>query len=246
MKGNFSILCRIDLNRLSRIPSSPYDLKHRLMSKKFKETARLSYDNYLDEDLYRSNVSERPSSTQPATNTLELNDVNDKVRPTSSLDRKTIGVPVTDLSKARIKEIEYLKTATTEFPGHSTLNGLTSDRIDELSSKLFTQREVKVKSETENSIGKHSKRKYLDSTNSPKKENRKKKKAIELEVCLKVPDHLMNWHTQVKIYFRIKHKPIMTGWQKLYLFRRKEFTIRTLNRMTNLLRWNRSEYFQEF
>lgn len=147
------------------------------------------YDNYPDEDLYhRSNASvDRPNSTQPTTNhTLDVNDVNDKVRPTSSLERKTtLGVPVTDFSKSRIKENDYMKTTTADFTTHPPLNGLSSDRIDEMSSKVFAQRgEVKVKSESENSIGKHGKRKYVDA--SPKRENRKKKKAAELEVSKRV------------------------------------------------------------
>lgn len=194
MKGNLSILCKIDLNRLLRIPPSPYDSKSRqnFSKKSFKESGRLSsnmYDTYLDEDMYRSNVSqqqERPNSAQPTSNnTLELNDINDKVRPTSSLERKTtLGVPVTDFSKSRIKENDYMKTTTsTDFSTHATMNGLSSDRIDEMSSKPFAQRDVKVKSESENSVGKHSKRKYVESSNSPKRENRKKKKATELEVC---------------------------------------------------------------
>lgn len=182
--GNISILCRIDLNRI-RIPSSPYDAKSRqsFSKKSFKDSGRLSsgsnmYDNYLDEDTYRP---ERPNSTQPTSNnTLELNDVNDKVRPTSSLERKlTLGVPVTDFSKSRIKENDYMKT---DFTSHASMNGLSSDRLEEMSSKMFTQRDVKVKSESENAIGKHGKRKYVESSNSPKRENRKKKKATELEV----------------------------------------------------------------
>lgn len=196
MKGNLSILCKIDLNRLLRIPPSPYDSKSRQnFSKKSGRLSSNMYDTYLDEDMYRSNVSqqqqqqERPNSAQPTSNnTLELNDINDKVRPTSSLERKTtLGVPVTDFSKSRIKENDYMKTTTsTDFSTHATMNGLSSDRIDEMSSKLFAQRDVKVKSESENSVGKHGKRKYVESSNSPKRENRKKKKGKskeELEVC---------------------------------------------------------------
>lgn len=193
MKGNFSVLCRIDLNRLSRIPptSTPYDARHRNNNNNAKKSKLSSsnsniYDNYLDEDLpmYRTNDlhphhhHHRSSSLTPR----ELNDINnDKARPTSSLDRKIIAsVPATDLPKSRIiKENEYLKASMTPTD-FSNANGATIDESS--SSKLFMQRtDVKIKSEME----KHNKRKYLDSVNSPKRENRKKKKVSELEVCYK-------------------------------------------------------------
>uniref|UniRef100_A0A336LIS4 AF4/FMR2 family member lilli n=1 Tax=Culicoides sonorensis TaxID=179676 RepID=A0A336LIS4_CULSO len=149
-KINLPLLCRIDLNRLSRLPTS----------KKLKGSPKIinkMYENDINLDLpvYSPILSERSNTTEKL-KTLETNDI---ARPTSSLDKKAIVVPVGESKKSNI-------TGVTTY---NLLNGSNSEQKSETFCNPYLQKDLKIK--TEKFSSKSSKRKQIGSI---KREKRKK------------------------------------------------------------------------
>lgn len=139
------LICRIELTRLSRIPPHPIIIRNRIHGKNGREYEKSLYsknicDNYTSDDssVYRTSYNlERNRDIKSPNLKNCLADAKEKVRPTSSLEKKPTAVPESsDRSKLKMKNIGYPKC---DYRNVDHLNGLALPKDDD--PKTFPHKE---------------------------------------------------------------------------------------------------------